>query len=80
MYGERILPLDTEVGKIAGVLAVHARAIGRDPGLSDILIAATARAHGHGLATENTKHFERLNLGIQLLNPFEPNLPAKRRS
>jgi toxin FitB len=71
LYGERILPIDARVGAVAGILADEARAIGRHPGLADVLIAATAQAHGHGLATDNQRHFAPLNLAIPLLNPLD---------
>lgn len=71
LYGDRILPLDARTGKVAGLLADQARAHGRNPGLADILIAATAQAHGHGLATDNQKHFAPLNLTVPLVNPLE---------
>lgn len=70
LYGERILPIDAKVGKVAGILVDTAVADGRHPGLADILIAATAQAHGHGLATDNQKHFAPLNMGIPLVNPL----------
>ncbi|MDB5501521.1 MAG: PilT protein-like protein [Tardiphaga sp.] len=70
LYGERILPVDTKVGRIAGILTDQAYADGISPGVSDILIAATASAHGHGLLTGNIKHFEPLRLGVPLLNPL----------
>ena len=78
LHGERILPVDAEVGKVAGLLADQARAKGRNPGLSDILIAATAQAHGRGLMTNNTKHFEPLGLNVPLLDPFQQALPDQR--
>ncbi len=77
-YGERVLPLDATVGKIAGVLADRARADGCHPGLADVLIAATAQAHGHGLLTNNIKHFEPLHMSVPLLNPLEQPLPGAR--
>lgn len=76
MYGERILSLDAEVGKVAGVLTEDARANSRHPDLSDVLIAATAQAHGHGLMTDNMRHFEPLRLRVPLLNPLQNELPA----
>lgn len=77
-YGERILPIDTRIGMLAGELADQARAEGHHPGLSDILIAATARIHKHGLMTENLRHFEPLGLGIALLNPLVQAPPGKK--
>jgi toxin FitB len=74
LYGERILPLDTEVAKVAGVLTEQARANGQNPGLSDIAIAATAVRHRCGLMTDNLKHFEPFNLEIPVVNPLEQTL------
>jgi len=76
VYGERVLPLDAEVGRVAGVLTENARANGRHPGLSDVLIAATAQAHGHGLMTDNMRHFEPLRLSIRVFNPLQNKIPA----
>lgn len=76
-YGERILAIDTKVAKVAGELAEEGRANRRDRRLSDILVAATARAHGHGLWTDNIKHFKPLMFGLPLLNPLEHALPGR---
>jgi predicted nucleic acid-binding protein len=62
VFGDRILPVDVNVGLIAGEMADLATATGRHPGLSDILIAATANAHGLTVVTRNIKHFEPLNV------------------
>lgn len=78
-YGERILPISIVVAKMAGLLTDHARAIGRQPGLSDILIAATAEAHSIDLLTDNTRHFEPLRLTVSVLNPLE-RLPGASTS
>ena len=59
-FGDRILPVDVDVGLIAGEIADRAAWMGKGPGLSDILIAATANAHGLTVVTRNTKHFEPL--------------------
>lgn len=69
-YGNRVLPLDSMVGKVAGTLAERAGADGRHPGLSDVLIAATAEAHGHGLLTQNIRHFGPLHLTVSLADPL----------
>ncbi len=37
--------------------------------LGDALIAGTAVAHGHALATRNTKDFDRID-GLTLIDPF----------
>ncbi len=69
-YSDRIRPIDVETARIAGELSDRARANGNHPGLSDILIAATAITHGDGLLTDNIRHFEPLDLGIALVNPI----------
>jgi hypothetical protein len=46
-------------------MADAATAKGRDPGFADILIAATANAHGLTLVTRNIKPFEHLDVAMQ---------------
>ncbi|WP_352801978.1 hypothetical protein [Mesorhizobium sp. M0909] len=41
---------------------------GANPGLADVLIAATARLHGLSVLTANTRHFAILD--VPYLNPF----------
>jgi predicted nucleic acid-binding protein len=58
-----ILPVDTEVGVVAGELHVP------DPrSYRDAFIAATALVHDLTVVTRNTVDFE--PAGVQLLNPF----------
>ena len=54
---------------IRGALSDGARAKGGPPGLADIIIAATASAHGLILLTRNRRHFE--PLGVKTVNPFD---------
>ena len=61
-YGDRILPVEVHAATVAGDLADQATATGRNPGLADILVAATAQCHRLCLLTANTKHFEGLAL------------------
>jgi hypothetical protein len=68
-FDDHILSVDAGVARIAGAMDDSAVARGRHPGLADVLIAATADAHGLLLLTANGKHFE--PLGIAYLNPFE---------
>lgn len=68
-FGEKVLPIDSHVARVAGVLEAEATSIGRNPGLADILIAATAKAHDLELLTVNLKHFAPLELVCR--NPFE---------
>ena len=68
LYGNRILPIDTAVARVAGVLSDQARAQGQAPGFADIAIAATAKHHGLTLLTRNLRHFE--PLGVPSIDPF----------
>lgn len=61
IYGDRVLPVDSEVARYAGVFEAEATAKGRHPGFADVLIAATAKAHELVLLTANMKHFEPLD-------------------
>ncbi|WP_448188947.1 PIN domain-containing protein [Azospirillum sp. sgz301742] len=66
---DSILPVDVRTSKRWAELRLnHPR---RDP--EDLLIAATAAAHGLTVATRNVRDFQ--NLGIPLFNPFEPAGP-----
>jgi predicted nucleic acid-binding protein len=77
LYGDRVLPLDVETALVAGDIADHAQAVGRDPGLADVLIAATAEARDLSILTDNVRHFEGLDLRVQVLNPLEA-IPPRR--
>jgi predicted nucleic acid-binding protein len=68
-YGERVLPLNTEVARVAGKLMDRARGAGISPGFEDIAIAALAAHHGLTILTRNVKDFS--PLGVPLLNPFD---------
>ena len=46
-----------------------ARGAGHDPGFADVVIAATAAAHGLTVLTGNVKHFR--PVADLLMNPFE---------
>ncbi|WP_244474800.1 MULTISPECIES: type II toxin-antitoxin system VapC family toxin [unclassified Rhizobium] len=61
-FGDRILPVDPVVARIAGALGDVATASGMHPGLGDILVAATAKAYGLTVITANLKHF--MPLGV----------------
>lgn len=64
---ERILPLDANVARRVGQVSDAATAQGRDPGLADVAIAATALTHQLGLLTCNLRHF--LPLGVEVVDP-----------
>lgn len=74
LYGNRVLALDAELARGLGQLSDHARALGRPPGLADLIIAATAVHHGLTILTRNVKHFA--PLGVTVLDPFTA-LPAE---
>ena len=73
-YGDRILPFDTVVARVAGALEDAAAAKGRHPGLGDIVIAATARAYGLTVVTRNGKHFAPLDVPVDLPAAFGRNI------
>jgi len=68
-YGEHVLPFDRRVARLAGRMDDAATATGRNPGLADIIIAATAKAHDLTILTANEPHFEALE--VWYMNPFE---------
>jgi len=68
-YADRIYPVDAEVAMLAGELMNRSPAVGGWR-LSDPLLAATAKIHGHRLLTTRMRNFVPLSAGIQLLDPF----------
>lgn len=64
VFHTNLLDVTAEVALAAGDLSDQALAIGRHPGLADILIAATATAHGLTLLTRNVRHFEPMGLAV----------------
>ena len=71
-FGDRVLPLDANVGRRAGALSDRALAGGRHPGFADVAIAATAASHQLVLLTRNARHFA--PLGVEFIDP-EVGLP-----
>ncbi|NLS19359.1 type II toxin-antitoxin system VapC family toxin [Rhizobium sp. P40RR-XXII] len=71
-FGDRILPMDTVVARIAGALEDDALSKGHNPGLGDIIIAATARAYDLTVITENLRHFQPLDVSVDLPAVFRP--------
>jgi toxin FitB len=64
-FGERILPIDQVVADEWGRMSVK-----RPLSTIDALLAATAKTHGMTLATRNIADV--VDLGTDVLNPFEP--------
>lgn len=63
LYADRLLPITPGIALRWGRLSAQ---LGHDG--ADLLIAATALAHGLTVATRNTSHFE--PTGVGLINPF----------
>jgi predicted nucleic acid-binding protein len=72
-FKDRMLPVDENAALVAGDMEDTAKASGRNPGLADILIAATARIHDLTVLTSNARHFEML--GVPNFNPLSAPLP-----
>jgi toxin FitB len=68
LYDDQIIPIEIKVAREAGRLLDEARGRGREPGLADMLIAATARVHGLTVLTRNVRDFE--GFGIEVVDPF----------
>jgi predicted nucleic acid-binding protein len=62
------LPITPEIARSAGEMRGRLAAQGSPRTQADMLIAATALAHGLTLVTRNTRDFD--GCGIALLNPF----------
>ena len=67
-FDQRIFTIDVATAREAGRLEDATIARGFNPGLADILIAATARLNGLSVLTANVRHFAVLD--VPHLNPF----------
>lgn len=67
-FDDRVIHVDTEIGRAAGRLSDAATAFGAHPGLADVLIAATAQSRDLLLLTRNGRHFD--PLGVAHADPF----------
>ena len=68
-YDDHVLAFDGKAARLAGQMDDAATAKGRNPGLADIIIAATAKAHDLTILTANERHFEALD--VWYMNPLE---------
>jgi predicted nucleic acid-binding protein len=72
-FDDRILNMDPIVARIAGAMEDEAESKGRYPGLGDVvIIAATARAYGLTVITENIRHFQPLDVSVELPAALRP--------
>lgn len=69
LYGDRVIPFDTETARVAGPLMDKARATDQSPGFADLAIAATAASRNLTVLTRNLRHFAPLD--IPATDPFE---------
>jgi len=72
-FDQRIIPVDAAVAREAGRLEDATIGRGFNPGLADVLIAATARLNDLSVLTANVRHFA--TLGVPYLNPFSEDDP-----
>ncbi|MES2992341.1 MAG: type II toxin-antitoxin system VapC family toxin [Pseudomonadota bacterium] len=63
-YGDRILPVTPDIARRWGRLSAE---IGHEG--ADLLVAATAAAHGLTVATRNVRHFA--PTGVRVFDPFK---------
>jgi len=68
LFGDRILPFDTEAARRYGDLAVRARAAGRGFPTPDGYIAAIAAARDFAVASRDGSAFEAA--GLAVINPW----------
>lgn len=69
-FAGRSLTIDDLAFMDAGRLRAERESIGRHLSIGDAMIAAICLSHGAKLATRNVRDFE--GLGLDLVNPFEP--------
>jgi predicted nucleic acid-binding protein len=74
-YGDRILALDAVVARHLGKLQDIALAKGHEPGLADLVIAATANAYGLIVVTQNIRHFEPFAVACMLPDELRITAP-----
>lgn len=68
-YSDRILPIDSDVANMWGIVTASAQKGGVTLAIADGLIAATGIQHGMAVMTRNVKDFEAS--GVRLVNPWE---------
>ena len=69
-FGERMLPVKNEEAQWAATFRARTHRRGAELALADALIAGTAKANDLFVLTRNVRDFA--NLGIDVVNPWEP--------
>ena len=64
-----VLPIDLRVARVHAGMWAQLTAAGHMIGAHDLLIAATAMAHGYSILTENVRKFGRVP-GLEVRQPF----------
>lgn len=67
-FSERVLVVDREIGLAWGELSARMKRAGRDLGMADQLLAATALTHDLTVVTRNVRDFR--ETGCKLLCPW----------
>ena len=68
-FEDRILSVDTHVGRIFGRIMAATKQQGLTIQITDGFIASTAIHHGLSVVTRNVKHFE--PTGVLIINPWD---------
>jgi predicted nucleic acid-binding protein len=73
VFAGKLIGIDERIARAAGKLDDALTAVGRNPGMADVLIGATADVHGLTLLTANDRHFA--DMPISVINPTHDALP-----
>lgn len=74
VFAGKLIDVDEKIARAAGRLDDALTAIGRNPGMADVVIGATANLHGLTLLTANDQHF--VDMPIAVINPNAGVLPS----
>jgi len=72
LAGIEAIPITEPVARVHAEIWSDLAERGQPIGAHDLWIAATALAHGLGVATRNSAHFERV-LGLRVVTPDTPD-------
>lgn len=69
-FGSRVLPVSLPIAEHWGTLSAERKMAGRPCPVVDAILAATAHVHQLVLATRNERDYQ--DLGIAIVNPWQP--------